>query len=172
MTSGNPTLDLTVWMVYAGVMAGVLFSIINRINSHKLISRIISSGCNDRDLSKNIVELKLNKNLLIKSMLKPASPVMRYLKISNLDEISTDAASKIKKFWFKFAMGEKEHVSYPLEKASVYLPEDKRIGAELRFSGEKHPVLVFILAAVLLFAAACLALYIIPQLTATYSEII
>lgn len=53
----------------------------------------------------------------------------------------------------------------------MYLPEEKRIGAEIRFSREKHPILTFILAAVAFFFIACLVIYFLPQLIGAYKNI-
>lgn len=53
----------------------------------------------------------------------------------------------------------------------MYLPEEKRIGAELRFSEERHPIMTFVFAAIVLFAVACFAAVYIPQLISAYAEI-
>lgn len=170
MTSGSSTLDLVVWTIYVGIMIGVVFSVINRVHSHRIISRLVSTQSNDRDSSKTLKELGLEKNILIRSMLKPSSPLMRYIKISNKEDISSVSGSKLKKFWYRAVAGDKVPETYPVSKASMYLPEDDRIGAEIRFSGEKHPVFIIIVAAVLMFATACLALYLIPQLTVAFTN--
>lgn len=53
----------------------------------------------------------------------------------------------------------------------MYLPEDKRIGAELRFSEEKHPIVTLVLSAIVFFVIACLALVFIPEMISAYSKI-
>ena len=53
----------------------------------------------------------------------------------------------------------------------MYIPEDKRIGAELRFSEERHPIMTFVFAAIVFFAAAMFASAYIPQLLEAYSKI-
>ena len=52
----------------------------------------------------------------------------------------------------------------------LYLPEEKRIGAELRFSREKHPIMTFVFAAVLFFAAGCLIIVFLPQIIDAYKS--
>lgn len=162
-TSGVKTIDIIVWGIYIGVMIAIVLSVITRINLNKMISRIIRSKADEMPAAKTLSELKLENNIILKGMLKPTSPLMKYLKLSNREEAVTNSASGFKSFWYKKILGNDLPEKIDLSKAKFYLPEDKRIAAEFRFSKEKLPVLTVVLSALILFAVACFALKLVPQ---------
>lgn len=53
----------------------------------------------------------------------------------------------------------------------MYLPEERRIGAEVRFSKERHPVMTFVFAAVALFIVACFVIVLLPQILDAYRTV-
>ena len=56
--------------------------------------------------------------------------------------------------------------------ARFYLPEEKRITAELRYSEEKHPVRSFVLAALGLLALAAFTIFVLPELLTMVDNLI
>ena len=53
----------------------------------------------------------------------------------------------------------------------MYLPEEKRIGASIRFSREKHPVMTFVFALVAFFAVGCFVIIFLPQILDAYNSV-
>lgn len=151
LTSPDPMLTLLIWGLYAGALIGILISLITRRGTHKAVSAIVKAKAVDRDSARTIAQLGLDGSYFAKRALRPSSPVLKYVKA------------------FRPAAGEKGKHKY--DGVRFWLPEENRIGAEVRFREERRPVMTFILAAVILFAAAFLAIRFVPQFIEVYSSI-
>lgn len=55
--------------------------------------------------------------------------------------------------------------------SEMYIPEDRRIGAELRFSEERHPIMTLVFSAIVFFIAASLVIIYLPQFLDVYKTI-
>lgn len=139
----DSSLVVAVWGICGGILLAVVVSLIARTSSHRLVSAVMRAGAVDRASAKSLGELGLKKAPFVKLWSRDGSAVMKYLS-KTTDENGVER---------------------------LYLTEEKRIGAELRFSRERHPIVSFILAAVVLFAVAVAALYLIPDLVNAYSGI-
>lgn len=153
LTAPDQTLTLLIWGLYVGALIGILISLITRRSTHKAVSAIIKAKASDRDSARTIAQLGLDGSFFAKMALRPSSPVLKYVKAVRS---RTDEKRKSKS---KF------------DGVLFWLPEEKRIGAEVRFREERHPVMTFILAAVILFVAAFLAIKFVPQFIEVYSNI-
>lgn len=163
---------IIVWGLYIGIMIGVLGALITRVYSNRLISALVKAGATDSDSAVRIDDLDVKGKAFIKYMLRPGTALNRILEVSNRDQFPAKEHSKLAKFWHEKFLSEEIPEKIPFDVAKFYLPEDKRIGAELRFSVEEHPVRNFILAAVGLFAVACFAVFAIPELLTMFDNFV
>lgn len=151
LSAPDPMLTLLIWGLYAGALIGILISLITRRGTHKAVSAIMKANAVDRDSACTISQLGLDGSYFAKRALRPSSPVLKYVKASHP---TAEEKGKNKYDGVRF-----------------WLPEENRIGAEVRFREERRPVMTFILAAVILFAAAFLAIKFVPQFIEVYSSI-
>ena len=163
---------IIVWGLYIGIMLGVLGALITRVYSSRLITALVKAGATDAAHAVRIEDLDIRGKRMIRWMLKPGSALFRTLECTNREEFPAREHSRLKKFWHEKFLSEEIPEKIPFDVAKFYLPEERRVGAELRFSVEKHPVRNFILAAVGLFAVACFAVFAIPELLTMFDNFV
>lgn len=157
-------LPLIIWGIYIGIMLGVLGSLICRIYSSRLIQALVKNGAADEGSAKTLAELGLGKQFVVKYMLKnEQSSLRRSVICANEGELKP-VSSKFKVFWHEKFLREEIPTKMDFASAKFYLPEEKRISAEIRYRVEGHPIRIFIIAAVVLFAVAIFASYAVPEL--------
>ncbi len=151
-------LPIIVWGIWAGILIAVVLSIVCRSYTGGLIRRLKNARAVDRESAKTLRELGLSI-LLARLMLGESSSMFRYIRIANEEDATAVHTSKLGKFWQKLS----GH-TLDLRKAKLYLPEERRIEAEMRYVEEKHPVRSFVISAALLTAGAVFAAYALPEL--------
>lgn len=157
-------LPIIIWGIYIGIMIGVLGSIITRIYSGRLIQALVKNGASDAASAKTLAELGLGRQFVIKHMLKKEqSSLRRYVICANESDFAPKP-NKFKVFWHEKFIREEIPTVLDLNAAKFYIPEESRITAELRYQTEGHPIINFVFAAVVLFAAAMFAVYAVPEL--------
>jgi len=166
------TMQVIVWGLYIGIMIGVFGALITRFYSNRIITALVKAGATDPDSAVCIDDLDVKGKAYIKYLLRPGTSLSRILEISNKDEFPKQRHSELKKFWHEHFLSEEIPESIPFDVAKFYLPEEKRIAAELRFTVEEHPVRNFILAAIGLFAVACFAVFAIPELLTMFDNFV
>jgi hypothetical protein len=124
-----------------GMLIAIILSLIFKSVSGKVVKALVSCGARDADSAKTVEELGLGKVKFLKSVLKPGSALYKAIACTSDEEKKLDYNS-----------------------ARFYLPEEKRISAEVRFAEEKHPVRTGVLAVLLVTAVAVFAIFIIPEL--------
>jgi len=165
----DPTLGLIVTAVYLGLVIGIACSLVVRTATHRLIARLIREKADSHDSAKTLAELGCD-TAMCRRLVRPSAPVMKYLRVANGAEAVSVQSGFAAAYHRRFLGDGAKHL-IDVKTARLYLPEDKRIGAELRFSEEKHPVLTFVLAVVVLAAVGVGALYLIPQFESAYGSI-
>lgn len=157
------SLSIIIWGMCIGILIGVLGSIVCRIYSSRIIKSLIKEGATDESSAKTLAELGLGKQWMVRRMLRAESSLRRSVLIANEAEFKPKA-SGLKVFWYEKFLRDEIPVKLDYAAAKFYLPEEKRISAELRYKSEGHPILSFIIAAVGLIAAAFFASAVIPEL--------
>ncbi len=152
-------LPLIIWGIWAGVLIGVIASLIYRSFTGGLIRRLKDAQASDRDSAKTLSELGEKHLWLATTILGENSSIFRYVKVANREDAAVSSKSALGKLWNRIAG---RHLDWKL--AKLYLPEDERITAESRYGYEKHPVRSFVIAAVLLTAGAFFVSYALPEL--------
>ena len=160
---GGESLALIVGGICGGLLIGVLISLISRVNSYRIIAALKSGGAVDEGSAKTLAELGLSRKRILKRMLTGGSPVKKLIGVTG-DGAYAAKRGKIASFWYGKFLKMDMPTKISFERAKFYLTEENRISAELRFKRERHPVMSFIFAFIVLAGAAGFAVYVIPEL--------
>ncbi len=160
----NGGLEILLWSIYAGIILGVLAALIYRVCTHSFLTAMIQAGALDENRAVTLDSLDFRGKWYIKRQFRAASSISRMFVCTNADTFPTKKCNAFTRFWHKKFLGDELPTEIPFETAKFYLPEERRIAAELRFTPEDRPVRTFILAAVILAAAIFAATLAIPEL--------
>ena len=158
--------------LYVGLLMGVLFALVLRVHSHKIVKALSERGAADRDSAATLEELGLGNSRIAKSLLKTDSALRRTVLCANESEFGPRKISGIRRFWREKVLKNPLPEATDFAVARFYIPEEKRITAELRYSAEQHPVRSFILAAVGLTALAVFTVFVLPELLTMFDNLI
>lgn len=168
----SPSFLFLVGALYVGLLMGVLSALILRVQSHKIVKALSDHGASDRDSAQTLEELGLSKNRVAKSLLKTDSALRRTVLCANETEFGPRKISGIRRFWREKVLKNPLPPATDFGVARFYIPEEKRVTAELRYSAEQHPVRSFILAAVGLTALAFFTVFVLPELLTMFDNLI
>lgn len=168
----SPSFLFLVGALYVGLLMGVLSALILRVQSHKIVKALSDHGASDRDSAQTLEELGLSKNRIAKSLLKTDSALRRTVLCANETEFGPRKISGIRRFWREKILKNPLPPATDFGVARFYIPEEKRVTAELRYSAEQHPVRSFILAAVGLTALAFFTVFVLPELLTMFDNLI
>ena len=162
-----------VWGICAGILLGVLLSLVYRVHANKLVAALIGHGACDREHAQTLADLGLGKNRVIRHMLGENGSMTSIVSCANEEEFPPRRISKLRRFWHeKIVHGDPLPPKTDFTVARFYLPEEKRITAELRFPTEKHPVRSFLLAALGLLALSVFTIFVLPELLTMFDNLI
>lgn len=160
----NGSLEILLWSIYAGIILGVLASLVYRVCTHSFVSAVIKAGALDENSAVTLDSLDFRGKWYIKRQFRSASSLSRMFVCTNADTFPKKKCGALSRFWHEKFLGDEIPTVVPFETAKFYLPEERRIAAELRFTPEDRPVRTFILAAVILGAVIFAATIAIPEL--------
>ena len=163
--------QIIIWGIYIGILLGTLGSVLFRVYSSKIIKALVANGASDESSAKTLSELGLLKTPFVRMYLKDDSVIRRSVLVCGSSH-KKSSANKFKIFWYESFIRTDIPKVIDFENAKFYLPEENRAGAELRFKEEAHPVRSFILAAVIMLAAALFAIYALPELLSMFDNFI
>ncbi len=158
------SLEVILWSVYAGIIIGVLAAILYRVYTGSFIRAMVDAGAVDESHAVTLDQLKFQGKWYIKRQLKPGGTMNRILECTNADTFPKKKCSALGRFWHEKFMGTEIPTAVPFDTAKFYLPEERRVAAELRFTAEKHPIRTFLLAAAVLFVVIYAATIALPEL--------
>lgn len=160
----NGSLELLLWSIYVGIMLGVLASLVYRVCTHSFVSAVIDAGALDEERAVTLESLSFKGKWYIKRQLQSGSSLSRMLVCTNANEFPKKKCNRFDRFWHEKFLGDEIPTVIPFETARFYLPEERRIAAELRYTEEGRPVRTFIISAVILAVAIFAATLVIPEL--------
>ena len=158
--------------LYVGLLLGVLFALVVRVHSHRIVKALSEHGATDRESAATLDELGLGKGRIVRSLLKTDSSLRRTVLCANESEFGERKVSGLRRFWREKILRNPLSGATDFEVARFYLPEEKRVTAEIRYSEEEHPVRSFILAAVGLLALAFFTVYVLPELLTMFDNLV
>jgi len=168
----SPSFLFLVGALYAGILLGVLAALILRVHSHKIVKALADRGASDRESAATLEELGLGDSRFAKSLLKTGSALRRVVLCANESDFRPAKVSALRRFWREKILKDPDPPTTDFGVARFYLPEEKRITAELRYSAESHPVRSFILAAVGLLALTAFTIFVLPELLTMFDNLI
>ena len=163
--------QIIIWGIYIGILLGTLGSIMFRVYTSKIIKALIKNSAFDESSAKTAAELGLGKKAFIHHYLKDDSAIRRYVLVTG-ESHKTVKTNAFNTFWYEKFLKTELPQKMDFENAKFYLPEENKIGAELRFIEERHPVRSFIIAAIVMLAAAIFAIYALPELLVMFDNFI
>ncbi len=161
---GSTSFLVIIWGLYAGILLGVLYSLVMRVNSHKVVKALTEHGASTKSTAKTLAELGLANNRVAKRLLAGGSSMRRVVLCANESDFPPRQLTGLRKFWREIFLRDPLPPETDFTIARFYLPEEKRAAAEARYTVEGHPVRNFILAAVGLTAAALFTMFALPEL--------
>lgn len=168
----SPSFLFLVGALYVGILLGVLSALILRVHSHRIVKALTEHGAADRESAATLEQLGLKDNRFVRSLLKSDSALRRTVLCANESEFREKKPSALTRFWRDKILKSPLPPDTDFEVARFYLPEEKRITAELRYSEEKHPVRSFVLAALGLLALAAFTIFVLPELLTMVDNLI
>ncbi len=161
-----------VWGLYAGILLGVLYSLVMRVNSHKVIKALSEKGAVSKGTSKTLAELGLANNRTAKRLLATGGSMRRLVLCANESDFQPPELTGLRKFWREKFLRDPLPPATDFTAARFYLPEENRVTAETRYIVEGHPVRNFILAAIGLTAAAFFTVLALPELLKMFDNFV
>ena len=169
---GNISYLVLICGIYAGILLGVLFAMLFRIHSHKIVSALIEREAVDRDSAVTLEEMGLEKKRFVRRLLKTDGALRGVVYCANETEFPERKVSALRRFWREKILKNPLPPKTDFSLARFYIPEEKRVTAELRFTPEKHPVRTFLLAAAGIVFLAFFTVKILPELLALADNLI
>ncbi|MBQ9717869.1 MAG: hypothetical protein IJV76_07735 [Clostridia bacterium] len=160
----NGSLELLLWSVYAGIILGVLGSLIYRVCTHSFVDAVIKAGALNENNAVTLDSLDFRGKWYIKRQIRSGSSLARMFVFTNADTFPKKKCSALGRFWYEKFLGDEIPTVIPFETAKFYLPEERRVAAELRFTPEKRPVHTFVFTAVILAVVVAAATVAVPEL--------
>lgn len=165
----NPTisLEMIVWSLCAGLAIGAVASYINRRIVGEFVRRLLKKDAHTPEAGVTLEQTGCAKNFFVRHALRENSPLRRIVLCANKEEMpqkkpsEKKAAVLVRKF---FSIEAEPGRILDLSRARFYIPEEKRIGAELRYDAKGTTLPNLILSLVLLAGIGFAALYILPEL--------
>lgn len=155
VTENSISVNAIIWSVCAGLALGVVLYVISRHNASLIIKALVSNECNSKENAKKAEDIGLSPDSSLSERLREHKAIRKYVYIANpeeckLEEKDSSLGRLIRKV---FSRGEKGAV-YDMEKALLYISEEKRHIAEIRYEQKGSPVYICVIAIVLFAAAA------------------
>ena len=162
-----------IWGVCIGLAVAVLVHVFTKHFSAKLVKALTASQCFSKDNAKALKELNIKPSSFLKSALTDGKTLRKYVCIANEEEcVLPDKTPEFFKAVLKFFSGEDAPRKYDLEKAELYIPEDVRYTAEIRYEERKYDSLVAVISAVAFIILAIGLSLAFPKLLELWDEAI
>lgn len=147
-------LNLIIWSMYIGFMLATVLYYYQKKVMGKFVRLIISKGALSADNALTLEELGYQKKVLVRSQLQKQSALRKM--VWEVDD--------------NYRTGEDGRLYCAREKAldlnlgKFYVPEERRIQAQLRYDDKGSDIFTLLISAVVLFALAVVACIWLPDL--------
>ncbi len=166
----NPfiSLDLIVWALFAGCVVASLMAIYNKRIIGGFVKAVLKNESLSPETAKTVTELGFGSDWIIKNALRTDTVLRRF--IVRIDKAADGGEAPIAEEDTKDAKGAKKKERQPkhdvidFTTARFYIPEELKYKAEVRYASRGTDLITFVIAVVVLIAAALAAIYFIPDL--------
>ncbi len=162
----NPTVSLTVivWAICIGLAIGTVFYTLAKHSSGKLIDSLMKKECFTKDQALSLSKLSVKPSRSLKKALRDDATLRKYVFIANADECRIEQKKNFFHKLYRFFRGEDVPASYDLDKALLYLPEEGKYTASVRYENKGYPFVTAAVACVLFLLAALGISFCLPKL--------
>ncbi len=159
------TLELIVWSICAGLMAGVIGSYISRRVIGAFPRRLIADGIHTPEAAVTVTDTGFGRDFWVKRALREGGSLRKMVILANPDDFPPKEDSTARKRMFRLlSMELPVRRKLAWETARFYLPEEDRYAAEVKYEAKGTNIGGVILSVILIAAIGFAALYMIPQL--------
>lgn len=151
-------LNLVIWAVYIGFMLACILYYYQKKVMGKFVRLVISKGASSPDSALTLSELGYDKDKLIRRELQKSSALRKM--VWEIDDNYRTGEDGI-----LFCAREK---SLDLNIGRFYVPEERRIQAEIRYDDKGTDIFALIISAVVMFAAAVAACIWLPDIIGSF----
>ena len=163
----NPLMTMTavVWGLYFGFVIAGFLSYYNKNYLGAVVRALVKMGANSADKAVTLGELGLAAHFLRVRAITSDNPLSKYVKIANEEEalLPEKKESSVSKGVRK-TFGRSRARRYDAEKLKIYILEEKRIQAEIRYSSKGTSLPIVLIGALLAFILAVVVVNCIPYL--------
>lgn len=159
------TLKIVVIAMWAGFIIAIAVGFYIKDYLGRCVRRLIKNGATSEDKAMTLRELGYTKFFPLACHLKDGKSLRRFVSIANESEAVTTAHSspKAKKIRSLLALPEDKKV-YGFEKIKLYIPEEKKYGADVRYEKKGSNPGTFIFLAIIMTGLAILVYFLAGEL--------
>ena len=161
---GLMTLRGFIWGVWGGFVAGLLITYYHKSYLGETVRRLLKRETSSKETALTLGELGMKPVFLLTRSLKRSGSLKKYVVVANSDECETPDGKPKGRFEGKL-FPERDHIKYDFSKMKLYIPEEKRYAASVRYE-EKRRInpLWLVLFLVLLTALAVTVTIALPEI--------
>lgn len=147
-------LNLIIWSMYAGIILATLYSYYQKRIIGGFVQHMMKNGANSIDNAKTLEELGYHHHAAIRRELTKPAPLRKM--VWEVDDNHREGEDGV-----IFCAREK---ALDLNLGRFYIPEEKRIEAELRYATHDNDLFAVIISIVVFFVLSVLACAFLPTL--------
>lgn len=173
--AGSPiTLTIIVWGVYAGLVCGCIAASYSRDYLGRPVRALLRNDAVSADSAVTLSELGIKASVLMRHALRDSSVLSKYIAVANPEE----CRSEKKRSGFVGALvnfftgGAKNKTVTDFGKARLYIPEDKKFAADVRYEKKGPSIPVIVLCIVLGAAVAVGLTFAVPKILELLDQLI
>lgn len=148
------SMELVIWCMYVGLMLASVFMYYQKKVIGAFVRALLKEQAHDKQSAKTLVDLGFSKNGAVRSALRGSGALRKLVWETEDNYVENESGVMI-------SAREK-----PLDvnTGRFYIPEDKRIRAELRYSDKGTDIFMLIITALVFLMIAYLAVNYLPNL--------
>ena len=147
-------INMIIWCMYVGIVLATFYAYYQKQIIGKFVNKLRQTGATTPDTAQTLEELGYLRHTAIRRELSNPAPLRKMVWEAE-DEHKEGEDGVI------YCVREKE---LDLDSARFYIPEEKRIEAELRYEPKDNDLFAVIMSVVVFFALAVLACAFLPML--------
>lgn len=168
------TVETVIWAVVAGLFVGCIASLYSKVYLGRIVRALLKKEALGKEKAVPFADLGIRKAPLVKRALRDSSALRKHVYIENKSEAalpvkSAPALRKIRKF---FKGSEESDTRYDLDAVRLYIPEDKKYSAEVKYESRGNPVLLIPIALIFFAAVFALLYFGMPKLLEMLDSVI
>ena len=141
------TLNGLIWGLWGGFVAGLLITYYSRTYLGETVRRLLKKEALSPDSALTLSELGIKESRLMKAALKRGKTLRKVISVANPEECEF-RCEETKRSRLSKLFPEKEKYTYDFRKMKLYIPEEKKYTADVKYE-EKRRISPFVLIALI-----------------------